>query len=162
MFFLIGILFYSFYVGTFNYDLTATPESVQLMPLMPPGDARLALFLMFIGGAGKSGHVPSLHIWLPDAMEGPTPGAFGIDSRCNDGGGRCVFGGKYVPLVREYAPEQLHWIAYIAAFTAFYAAAVACAQSDIKRVLAFSNHFANWFHARCIGRLLARSSPQEQ
>ena len=42
------------------------------------------------------------------------------------------------PLFVEYAPEQLHWIAYIAAFTAFYAAAVACAQSDIKRVLAFS------------------------
>ena len=42
------------------------------------------------------------------------------------------------PLFVEFAPEQLHWIAYIAAFTAFYAAAVACAQSDIKRVLAFS------------------------
>lgn len=96
----------------------------------------LALFLMFIGGAGKSAMFP-LHIWLPDAMEGPTPVSALIHAAT------MVVAGVYLvasmfPLFVEYAPEQLHWIAYIAAFTAFYAAAVACAQSDIKRVLAFS------------------------
>lgn len=135
LFFLIGILFYSFYVGTFNYDLTATPELVTHAAhaawVMP-----LALFLMFIGGAGKSAMFP-LHIWLPDAMEGPTPVSALIHAAT------MVVAGVYLvasmfPLFVEYAPEQLHWIAYIAAFTAFYAAAVACAQSDIKRVLAFS------------------------
>ena len=71
LFFLIGILVYSYYVGTFNYDLTAMPElankAAVAAPILP-----LALFLMFIGGAGKSAMFP-LHIWLPDAMEGPTP-----------------------------------------------------------------------------------------
>lgn len=68
LFFLIGILFYSFYTGTFNYDLTADPKLVTELPgaawVLPA-----ALFLMFIGGAGKSAMFP-LHIWLPDAMEG--------------------------------------------------------------------------------------------
>src|SRR5574344_120007 len=135
MFFLIGILIYSFYVGTFNFDLTAMPElagkvagAAQLMPL--------ALFLMFIGGAGKSAMFP-LHIWLPDAMEGPTPVSALVHAAT------MVVAGVYLvasmfPLFVQYAPAQLHWIAYIAAFTAFYAAAVACCQSDIKRVLAFS------------------------
>src|SRR5574344_187979 len=135
MFFLIGILIYSFYVGTFNFDLTAMPElagkvagAAQLMPL--------ALFLMFIGGAGKSAMFP-LHIWLPDAMEGPTPVSALLHAAT------MVVAGVYLvasmfPLFVQYAPAQLHWIAYIAAFTAFYAAAVACCQSDIKRVLAFS------------------------
>ena len=135
MFFLIGILIYSFYVGTFNYDLNAAPDLAgkvaHVAPLMP-----LALFLMFIGGAGKSAMFP-LHIWLPDAMEGPTPVSALIHAAT------MVVAGVYLvaslfPLFVHYAPEQLHWIAYIAAFTAFYAAAVACCQSDIKRVLAFS------------------------
>ncbi len=135
LFFLIGILIYSYYVGTFNFDLNAMPElagkvagAAQLMPL--------ALFLMFIGGAGKSAMFP-LHIWLPDAMEGPTPVSALIHAAT------MVVAGVYLvasmfPLFVQYAPAQLHWIAYIAAFTAFYAAAVACCQSDIKRVLAFS------------------------
>ena len=96
----------------------------------------MALFLMFIGGAGKSAMFP-LHIWLPDAMEGPTPVSALIHAATMVVAGvyqvACLF-----PIWIEYAPETLHWVAYIAAFTAFYAASVACAQSDIKRVLAFS------------------------
>ncbi len=135
LFFLIGILFYSFYVGTFSYDLTAMPELHQHVAgvawVMP-----MSLFLMFIGGAGKSAMFP-LHIWLPDAMEGPTPVSALIHAAT------MVVAGVYLvaslfPLFVEFAPQALHWIAYIAAFTAFYAAAVACCQSDIKRVLAFS------------------------
>ena len=135
LFFLIGILFYSFYVGTFSYDLNAMPELHQQVAgaawVMP-----MALFLMFIGGAGKSAMFP-LHIWLPDAMEGPTPVSALIHAAT------MVVAGVYLvaslfPLFVEFAPQALHWIAYIAAFTAFYAAAVACCQSDIKRVLAFS------------------------
>lgn len=135
LFFLIGILFYSFYTGTFSYDLQAEPGLVSQAAgaawVMP-----VALFLMFIGGAGKSAMFP-LHIWLPDAMEGPTPVSALIHAAT------MVVAGVYLvaslfPLFVQYAPEQLHWIAYIAAFTSFYAAAVACVQSDIKRVLAFS------------------------
>ena len=96
----------------------------------------LALGLMFIGGAGKSAMFP-LHIWLPDAMEGPTPVSALIHAAT------MVVAGVYLvarmfPLYISYAPEVLHWVAYIGAFTALYAAVVACVQSDIKRVLAFS------------------------
>ena len=95
-----------------------------------------ALFLMFIGGAGKSAMFP-LHIWLPDAMEGPTPVSALIHAAT------MVVAGVYqvaslFPIWVQYAPETLHYVAYIAAFTAFYAAAVACCQRDIKRGLAFS------------------------
>ena len=135
LFFLIGILFYSFYVGTFNYDLNAQPELNNALAgaawVMPT-----ALFLMFIGGAGKSAMFP-LHIWLPDAMEGPTPVSALIHAAT------MVVAGVYqvaslFPIWVEYAPNTLHYVAYIAAFTAFYAAAVACCQRDIKRGLAFS------------------------
>ena len=135
LFFLIGILFYSFYVGTFNYDLNAQPELNSALAgaawVMPT-----ALFLMFIGGAGKSAMFP-LHIWLPDAMEGPTPVSALIHAAT------MVVAGVYqvaslFPIWVQYAPETLHYVAYIAAFTAFYAAAVACCQRDIKRGLAFS------------------------
>ena len=128
--FLVGILFYGYYAGTFSF----TPD-VQLLAAagaMIP----LALGLMFIGGAGKSAMFP-LHIWLPDAMEGPTPVSALIHAAT------MVVAGVYLvarmfPLFVGYAPEVLHWTAYIGAFTALYAAIVACVQSDIKRVLAFS------------------------
>ena len=135
LFFLIGILFYSFYVGTFNYDLAADHDLVLKLHgaafVLPT-----ALFLMFIGGAGKSAMFP-LHIWLPDAMEGPTPVSALIHAAT------MVVAGVYLvarmfPIFIVYAPEVLHWIAYLGVLTAFYAAAVACVQTDIKRVLAFS------------------------
>ena len=128
--FLIGILVYGYYAGTFSF----TPETHALVAAgaMIP----LALGLMFVGGAGKSAMFP-LHIWLPDAMEGPTPVSALIHAAT------MVVAGVYLvarmfPLFIGYAPEVLHWTAYVGAFTAFYAAVVACVQSDIKRVLAFS------------------------
>ncbi len=136
LFFLIGILFYSFYVGTFEFDISQMePEQVARLHnaswLLPA-----ALFLMFIGGAGKSAMFP-LHIWLPDAMEGPTPVSALIHAATMVVAGvyqvACLF-----PIWIQYAPDTLHYVAYVAAFTSFYAAVVACCQSDIKRVLAFS------------------------
>ena len=129
--FLIGILVYGYYAGTYTFQ----PNE---MALLKGGAAMipLALGLMFIGGAGKSAMFP-LHIWLPDAMEGPTPVSALIHAAT------MVVAGVYLvarmfPLFIGYAPEVLHWTAYIGAFTALYAAVVACVQSDIKRVLAFS------------------------
>lgn len=128
--FLVGILLYGYYAGTFSF----TPEESRLAQaamILP-----WALGLMFVGGAGKSAMFP-LHIWLPDAMEGPTPVSALIHAAT------MVVAGVYLvarmfPLFIAYAPDVLHWVAYVGAFTAFYAASVACAQSDIKRVLAFS------------------------
>ena len=128
--FLIGILIYGYYAETFSF----TP---QLQVLAVAGSMiPLALGLMFIGGAGKSAMFP-LHIWLPDAMEGPTPGSALIHAAT------MVVAGVYLvarmfPLFIAYAPNTLHMVAWVGAFTAFYAASVACVQSDIKRVLAFS------------------------
>ena len=128
--FLIGILIYGFYTGTFSF--TPDAPALGLAKTMLP----LALGLMFIGGAGKSAMFP-LHIWLPDAMEGPTPVSALIHAAT------MVVAGVYLvarmfPLFIGYAPEVLHIIAYVGAFTALYAAVVACVQTDIKRVLAFS------------------------
>lgn len=128
--FLIGILIYGYYAETFSF--TPAASALVAAGTMIP----LALGLMFVGGAGKSAMFP-LHIWLPDAMEGPTPVSALIHAAT------MVVAGVYLvarmfPLLIGYAPEVLHWTAYIGAFTAFYAASVACVQSDIKRVLAFS------------------------
>ena len=128
--FLIGILIFGYYTGTFSF--TADSEAYGLAKTMIP----LALGLMFIGGAGKSAMFP-LHIWLPDAMEGPTPVSALIHAAT------MVVAGVYLvarmfPLFIGYAPDVLHITAYVGAFTALYAAIVACVQSDIKRVLAFS------------------------
>ena len=129
--FLIGILVYGYYAGTYTFQ----PNE---MALLKGGAAMipLALGLMFIGGAGKSAMFP-LHIWLPDAMEGPTPVSALIHAAT------MVVAGVYLvarmfPLFIDYAPHVLHLVAYVGAFTAFYAASVACVQRDIKRVLAFS------------------------
>ncbi len=130
MFFLIGILIYGYYCGSFGFDFDA--EGFAKGGFILP----TALVLMFIGGAGKSAMFP-LHIWLPDAMEGPTPVSALIHAATMVVAG--VFQvARLFPLWIQYAPEALSIVAWVGAFTAFYAAAVACAQSDIKRVLAFS------------------------
>ena len=128
--FLIGILIYGYFAGTFSF----TPETSRLMSAGMM--ISLALGLMFVGGAGKSAMFP-LHIWLPDAMEGPTPVSALIHAAT------MVVAGVYLvarmfPLFIGYAPDLLPWIAVVGAVTALYAAVVACVQSDIKRVLAFS------------------------
>ena len=140
LFFLFGILIYSYYAGTFNYDLGEMPELANNLTHTQQTASWLiptALFLMFIGGAGKSAMFP-LHIWLPDAMEGPTPVSALIHAATMVVAGVYQVASLFPIYIKFGAVEQLHWIAYIAAFTAFYAAAVACAQSDIKRGLAFS------------------------
>lgn len=130
LFFLIGILIYGYYCHSFGFEFNQDGFAQGAMMLST------ALFLMFIGGAGKSAMFP-LHIWLPDAMEGPTPVSALIHAATMVVAG--VFQiARLFPLWIEYAPGTLHIVAWVGAFTAFYAAAVACCQSDIKRVLAFS------------------------
>lgn len=147
MFFLIGILIFGYYTGSFSFsfvdnlvmgDGTTPFISADVAKAVAAGGFILptALVLMFIGGAGKSAMFP-LHIWLPDAMEGPTPVSALIHAATMVVAG--VFQiARLFPLWIEYAPGQMSIIVWIGVFTAFYAASVACAQSDIKRVLAFS------------------------
>ncbi|MBO4961637.1 MAG: NADH-quinone oxidoreductase subunit L [Flavobacteriales bacterium] len=139
--FLIGILVLSFYAQSFSFtDLTA-PGGVALssaagVSFLGASAAAWGLSLIFVGGAGKSAMFP-LHIWLPDAMEGPTPVSALIHAAT------MVVAGVYLvarmfPLYIDAAPEVLPGIAYVGAFTSLFAAVIACFQSDIKRVLAFS------------------------
>ncbi|WP_455096244.1 NADH-quinone oxidoreductase subunit L [Prevotella koreensis] len=147
LFFLIGILLFGYYTQSFSFSFAGDIVMGQgTEPFITANVAKAvaaggfiiptALVLMFIGGAGKSAMFP-LHIWLPDAMEGPTPVSALIHAATMVVAG--VFQiARMFPLWIEYAPNQMSIVVVIGAFTAFYAAAVACAQSDIKRVLAFS------------------------
>ena len=148
MFFLIGILIFGYYTGSYNFSFTGTEivygagatafTAADSARALAAGGMILptALVLMFIGGAGKSAMFP-LHIWLPDAMEGPTPVSALIHAATMVVAG-VVQIARLFPVWIEYAPQALEVVVIVGAFTAFYAAAVACAQSDIKRVLAFS------------------------
>jgi NADH-quinone oxidoreductase subunit L len=137
--FLIGILLLSFYTDTFDFDaLTADPHQFITQgggSFMGSSILTTAMILIFTGGMGKSAMMP-LHIWLPDAMEGPTPVSALIHAAT------MVVAGVYLVArmfpVYSVVPDAMTFIVVIGAITAFYAAVVACAQIDIKRILAFS------------------------
>lgn len=142
--FLIGILVLSFYSNTLDIPTLiqrlTSPESNELKSAVSAGFLGTSaltwgLLLVFMGGAGKSAMFP-LHIWLPDAMEGPTPVSALIHAAT------MVVAGVYLVarLFPVYAsdPESLKVVAYVGAFSALFAAIIACTQTDIKRVLAYS------------------------
>ena len=139
--FLIGILILSFYTKTFDFGILTSGDanvfaSFSGATFMGASVLSWAMALIFIGGAGKSAMFP-LHIWLPDAMEGPTPVSALIHAAT------MVVAGVYMvarmfPVYYLYTPEVLHGIAYVGAFTSLFAASIAVVQTDIKRVLAFS------------------------
>jgi len=142
--FLIGILILGFGAQTFDFNtlilrLTDTHSS-QFLSIASTSFLGIslltwALTLVFIGGAGKSAMFP-LHIWLPDAMEGPTPVSALIHAAT------MVVAGVY--LVARLFPvfhinvASLHVVTWVGAISAFLAAIIACTQTDIKRVLAYS------------------------
>jgi len=129
---LIGIVLLYRQAGTFDF--------LQLLELVDAGRLPLAglgviTFCIYLGAVGKSAQFP-LHVWLPDAMEGPTPVSALIHAAT------MVTAGVYL-LVRtawlfDKTPEVLEIVGWVGAFTALLAATLACVQSDIKRVLAYS------------------------
>ncbi len=143
--FLIGILMLSYGAKTLDFvtliSRLTTPGSPYLLSVncctfLGLSGLSWGLLLVFIGGAGKSAMFP-LHIWLPDAMEGPTPVSALIHAAT------MVVAGVYLlarlfPVYSISAPAVLTIIAYTGAFTALFAAIIACTQTDIKRVLAYS------------------------
>jgi NADH-quinone oxidoreductase subunit L len=139
--FLIGILILSFYTGTFDFNLiTGSDQSIfaggASVTFMGLSVFTWAALLIFMGGAGKSAMFP-LHIWLPDAMEGPTPVSALIHAAT------MVVAGVYLvarlfPFYTTQAPNVLEVIAFVGGFTSLFAAVIACTQFDIKRVLAYS------------------------
>lgn len=140
--FLIGILIIGYYTGSFDFETLNNPEGSAILnwastSFMGLSALTWALILIFIGGAGKSAMFP-LHIWLPDAMEGPTPVSALIHAAT------MVVAGIY--LVARLFPMYyfvedgfaLQIVAFVGAFSALFAAIIAITQTDIKRVLAFS------------------------
>ncbi len=143
--FLIGILILSFYAGTLDFNtLIATltsPESTGFKSAITASFLGMSaltwgLVLVFIGGAGKSAMFP-LHIWLPDAMEGPTPVSALIHAATMVVAGVFLVA-RLFPIFAISAPSALTLVGYVGAISALIAAIIACTQTDIKRVLAYS------------------------
>ena len=139
--FLTGMLILSYFTGTFDLmvlnDLNGPAiASAPGLTFLGISVITWALTLIFIGGAGKSAMFP-LHIWLPDAMEGPTPVSALIHAAT------MVVAGVYLvarlfPIYLFSAPGALEIVAIVGAFTSLFAAVIAITQTDIKRILAFS------------------------
>ncbi|MHB1584613.1 MAG: NADH-quinone oxidoreductase subunit L [Acidimicrobiales bacterium] len=130
--FLVAIFLIFSKTGTLTYR---TLFALPLHHLLGPGAATAAVLLLFLGATGKSAQIP-LFNWLPDAMEGPTPVSALIHAAT------MVTAGVYLlcrvaPLL-ELSGDARLVIAVIGGATAFVAATIACAQQDIKKVLAFS------------------------
>lgn len=138
--FLIGILVLSFYSKTFDFAALTTNPMEALggaagTTFLGASVLTWGLVLIFVGGMGKSAMMP-LHIWLPDAMEGPTPVSALIHAATMVVAGVFLVARMFPVYIFEASATT--FVAIIGAATAFYAAVVACTQLDIKRVLAFS------------------------
>ncbi|HEY5996975.1 MAG TPA: NADH-quinone oxidoreductase subunit L, partial [Candidatus Deferrimicrobiaceae bacterium] len=128
--FLAGILILFAYTGVFGYDeIFASVASGKLSGSM----LTLAGIGLFCGAVGKSAQFP-LHVWLPDAMEGPTPVSALIHAATMVAAGVYLVGRMY-PI---FTPDALLVIAYTGTVTLFIAATIALAQNDIKKILAYS------------------------
>jgi len=147
VFMLIGIAFLYSVTGTLSFREIFSEEILHTLASVPTGvfglsAAGLIAVLLFIGTVGKSAQWP-LHVWLPDAMEGPTPVSAMIHAAT------MVSAGVYA-VIRMFPLLTAGWhegaaltpamsfVAFIGAFTALFAATIAVAQNDIKRVLAYS------------------------
>src|SRR5258706_3753611 len=142
--FLIGILILSFYAGTLDFNTLIERlinfESSQLKEIATASFLGISaltwgLVLVFMGGAGKSAMFP-LHIWLPDAMEGPTPVSALIHAATMVVAGVFLVARLFPIYIMMPAAHEL--VAYVGAFSALFAAVIACTQTDIKRILAYS------------------------
>jgi len=139
--FLIGILILSVTTKTFDFISLTDPHGSAISQGAGIGFLGLSvmtwsMIFVYMGGVGKSAMFP-FHIWLPDAMEGPTPVSALIHAAT------MVVAGVYLvarmfPIYAISAPAALHVVAWVGAFSSLFAAIIACTQTDIKRVLAYS------------------------
>jgi NADH-quinone oxidoreductase subunit L len=140
-FFLLGFLLVGLHAGSFDFTVVNSPEAAASLSrtlslgLFSANLLGLATVFVYLGAWGKSAMFP-FHVWLPDAMEGPTPVSSLIHSAT------MVVAGVYLtarlfPLFSA-APGTLRIVEVTGAFTAVFAAVIACSQTDLKRILAFS------------------------
>jgi len=130
--FLLGILFLYWHSGTLEFTELAARAAAGAIPASA---LTVGLVLVFCGAVGKSAQFP-LHVWLPDAMEGPTPVSALIHAATMVAAGVYLMA-RIFPIL-EHSPTALLVVAVIGAFTAFFAATMGLVATDIKRVLAYS------------------------
>jgi len=140
--FLIGILIIGYYTGTFDFETLNNPEGSAILnwastSFMGLSAITWALILIFIGGAGKSAMMP-FHIWLPDAMEGPTPVSALIHAATMVVAGIFLVARLFPMYYFVEHGFALNIVAYVGAISSLFAAIIAITQTDIKRVLAYS------------------------
>jgi NADH-quinone oxidoreductase subunit L len=130
--FLLGILIVSFRAGTFDFMKVI---DFAKSGAIDPNTLTVIALLLFCGAVGKSAQFP-LHVWLPDAMEGPTPVSALIHAATMVAAGVFMVARLYG--IFSLSPAAMNVIAYIGGFTAIFAASIALVQDDIKRILAYS------------------------
>ncbi len=138
--FLLGLFALMGAFGTLDYTriahaVVANPEAVQQPYALGLSLASFVALALFVGAMGKSAQIP-LFVWLPDAMAGPTPVSALIHAAT------MVTAGVYMVVrsnaIYQLAPGVSHFVAIIGALTAIFAATIGLAQTDIKKVLAYS------------------------
>jgi NADH-quinone oxidoreductase subunit L len=132
--FLLGMFFIAWYMGSLRFtDVTAAARSGHFAIGDPIITA--ATLLLFLGACGKSAQLP-LYVWLPDAMEGPTPVSALIHAATMVTAGVYMVARSNALFV--LAPTSMKTVAIVGALTALFAASIGLVQNDIKRVLAYS------------------------
>ncbi len=132
--FILGSLLIFTHFGSLDFQEVASKAS--MLPVETSwGVMSVATLLLFIGATGKSAQIP-LYVWLPDAMEGPTPVSALIHAATMVTAGVYMIGRNAV--LFTHAPETLQFVAVIGAATALFAGTIGLVQNDIKRVLAYS------------------------
>ncbi|HWW85108.1 MAG TPA: NADH-quinone oxidoreductase subunit L, partial [Vicinamibacterales bacterium] len=133
--FILGVFLIYFTFGTF--DFRAVQNAAATMPIETAqfGTLSIICLLLFVGATGKSAQIP-LYVWLPDAMEGPTPVSALIHAATMVTAGVYMVGRNAV--LFSHAPMVMSIVAIVGVLTAFMAASIGLVQYDIKRVLAYS------------------------
>jgi NADH-quinone oxidoreductase subunit L len=133
--FLLGVLLIFTRFGTLDFQGVARAVSACTPETEAFGTLSVAALLLFVGAVGKSAQIP-LHVWLPDAMEGPTPVSALIHAATMVTAGVYMIGRNAV--LYEHAPAVLELVGIVGVATAVLSATIGLVQNDIKRVLAYS------------------------
>ena len=133
--FILGMLLLFVTFGTLDFQGVAAAAAGRAPELEGWGVMTVATMLLFVGATGKSAQIP-LYVWLPDAMEGPTPVSALIHAATMVTAGVYMIGRNAV--IFEHAPMTLAVVAAIGVATALLAGTIGLVQNDIKRVLAYS------------------------
>jgi NADH-quinone oxidoreductase subunit L len=133
--FILGLFLVFYTFGTLDFREVAAAAAARPVETTTFGVLSAICLLLFVGATGKSAQIP-LYVWLPDAMEGPTPVSALIHAATMVTAGVYMVGRNAV--LFEHAPQVMMIVAIVGVLTALMAASIGLVQTDIKRVLAYS------------------------